>query len=546
MSNTTKRRLAPWIAGGTAILLAMGACSTPTQPPTQTSNPSQTQSSTPSSAAPTPTAPWDTAKQDTISLSVMNNYYTAGWKEMANQYMALHPETKVTVNVVADNDAYFTLMTTWKSAADLSQASDIIHINFWGPTQTDYNTKVYDFTPVLDQPNPYNNNQPVRAALDPTALQAVASSSGGAFLQALPFDKVGVGVYYNKTLLAAKGLSVPTTVEEWEATCAALKAGGMAIPVSASGESSWYGGALADAMYRGTIYDQILFQPGDPGYDATKMAANAGFVFNESDLGSDRAVVPWGARIAAYQLKNGFNTPQNQTIWTEWARMAQYFTPNALQGSGTDPLTSFENQDSAFLVSGSWNAGIVNADMQQLGSAAFEWGSIPFPAYKTPPAGMQAELRTINVPGNVMGVLLTHPGDQDHLARVLDFYKFVYSPNGAQTMYTTTLAAGNYVQGPPAIIGVTLPQAITDALGGFATKPGTSQSAFALISGLHGQTILASDQNVFYDNVNKLDTGAITAEQFLTTMEPYFLKRTQDDIATNKFPVDSSGNITKS
>lgn len=38
---------------------------------------------------------WDTSKQDTIVASVMNNYYTAGWKQMAEDYMALHPETEV-------------------------------------------------------------------------------------------------------------------------------------------------------------------------------------------------------------------------------------------------------------------------------------------------------------------------------------------------------------------------------------------------------------------------------------------------------------------
>lgn len=33
-------------------------------------------------------AAWDTTKNDTIVVSVINNYYTAGWKKMAEDYMA--------------------------------------------------------------------------------------------------------------------------------------------------------------------------------------------------------------------------------------------------------------------------------------------------------------------------------------------------------------------------------------------------------------------------------------------------------------------------
>jgi ABC-type glycerol-3-phosphate transport system substrate-binding protein len=109
-------------------------------------------------------ATWDTAKKDKIVLSVINNYYTAGWKKMAQDYTALHPETEVIVDVVADNDTYLQKMTTWLTADDLTNAADIVHINFAQSAVGGYNVMVqkglvYDMEPMLKETNPYNNNE---------------------------------------------------------------------------------------------------------------------------------------------------------------------------------------------------------------------------------------------------------------------------------------------------------------------------------------------------------------------------------------------------
>ena len=57
-------------------------------------------------------AKWDTTKNDEIILSVMNNYYTEGWYNVAKKYMELHPETTVTIDVIANNDALNQKFTT--------------------------------------------------------------------------------------------------------------------------------------------------------------------------------------------------------------------------------------------------------------------------------------------------------------------------------------------------------------------------------------------------------------------------------------------------
>ena len=51
-------------------------------------------------------------------------------EEAAKKYMELHPETTVTIDVIANNDALNQKFTIWFASDDLSDASDITHINF--------------------------------------------------------------------------------------------------------------------------------------------------------------------------------------------------------------------------------------------------------------------------------------------------------------------------------------------------------------------------------------------------------------------------------
>ena len=101
------------------------------------------------------TAKWDTTKKDEIILSVMNNYYTEGWYNAAKKYMELHPETTVTIDVVANNDALSQKFTTWFASDDLSDASDITHINFGNIRSMQEKGQCYDFSQILDEINPY-------------------------------------------------------------------------------------------------------------------------------------------------------------------------------------------------------------------------------------------------------------------------------------------------------------------------------------------------------------------------------------------------------
>ena len=541
-----KRLLALILAGVMSLSLLLSGCggnaSTPDSSKSETPSSDSSTADEPEESSSTPAeetsdVAWDTNTKDTIVLSVINNYYTAGWKQMAEDYMQLHPETEVVVDVVADNDTYTQKMTTWLTSDDLTQAADIVHVNFAAGPMGGYNVMfekdmIYDFNQMLDEVNPYNGGKTVRVAFNDGDLPLL-QSSGKQY--ALPFDFVGVAIMYNKDLLDANGIAVPTTNEELLAACEKLKEAGVEVPIAATSEAEWYLSAVADAALRSTE-ETFLVQPEDGEYVAETMSANDGFKFDENDWTCDRYTVFSGERVAMYQLENKFTDATTVAIWNEFSKVAKYFTPNFLQSASTEVLSSFEMGNSGFLISGSWNVGVLNSDMQELGDDGFEWGTIAFPKYETAPEGFQSELRTLYVTGNVMGIIKSH-GDGDHLERVKDFYKFCYSAEGSQKMFEVTLNAGNFVQGPPAIIGVELSEELNMKLAGFVQE-GSIKGDFG---GLSGQTkYLSEDQGSYIEAVNKLLAGEITAEEFCQTLSPIALKAVQDNIDKNGYDLDPS------
>jgi ABC-type glycerol-3-phosphate transport system substrate-binding protein len=148
---------------------------------------------------------WDTSKDDTILVSVINNFYTAGLKKLAEEYMKLHPETKVVIDVVADNESYIAKLATTLSG-DRKNAPDIIHGNFMkNAFSADMNYAVekgylYNMAEMLDEENPYNGGL-VRDAFEETDLSLILNNSGGKYYPYLPFDKLGFALYYNKDIL---------------------------------------------------------------------------------------------------------------------------------------------------------------------------------------------------------------------------------------------------------------------------------------------------------------------------------------------------------
>lgn len=524
-----------------AMVLALGACSStpaPQDDSTSQSTPSTSDSvkvddSTP--VEPAAEVNWDTNKKDEIVLSVMNNYYTSGWKKMAEEYTKLHPETTVTVDIVADNDTYLQKFATWFGADDLMDASDIVHINFGGNVGGADNMmlkgQAYDFTDILDTVNPYSGTT-VRSYQEEDALSIFTTEHG---VYGLPFDHVGVALMVNTDMLKANDLQVPTTMEELLHCCEVLKAAGVETPFLSTAEGEYLVDAMGDAALRDT-YGDFLYQTTDGGYDEKTMSANASYKYDANDLMCDNGIKFSGERTAIYIKDNGIQTDKSKSIWAEFAKFGPYLNENFLASASTEVLSSFEMQNGAFLCSGSWNVGVLNKDLQDMGDDAFAWETIPFPSYATKPEGWASgELRSLYSVGNAMGILKTHGEDEDHLNRVVDFYLYVYSPVGCATMFQETLGDGYFVQGNPAIKGVELPADITAKLNGFIQEAPLRSD----LKDTYGRNCyMSEDKGTYLEAFNKLCKGEYDAAQFLEAIEPLVTKKVDDNITNNGWDLD--------
>ena len=515
------KKMQKWIALLLAVLMLsaiFAGCAKPTTTPEQGDTQQADTQGTETADQPAPQpqegsdAAWDTSKNDEIIVTVINGYYTAGEKKLAEEYTKLHPETKVTVDVVSDNDAYMAKMQSLFSG-DMTGTSDIVHANFLTSAlggnevcfQKNYLRELSD---VLDMQHPYQDGL-VRDMYNDTVLTEARNSFGGLGIGALPFDKTGISFYYNKTAFEALGLEAPQTWEELLETCQTLRDNGYENPITVGQEASWILASLADAGFR---YEEseFLVQPGDAIYDAETMSANDGFVFDDNDLSCDAFTVTSTERMLAARKNDIIHSNISRTSWIEFAKLAAYFPANWI-GGGADNITEFETQVSPILLNGAWNVGLILDDINNMPeSAQFDWATFNIPDFANAPEGFDTKMRGLYVLGNVMGIVPKN--DADHDARVLDFYLYWYSQAGAQMCYEETLSNGNFVQGPCMINGVVLKDELMEKLTGFVVE-GAVKAYSSELCGLY-QTQEA-DRPIHNDLINKLTAGEIDIDTFL-------------------------------
>lgn len=481
-------------------------------------------------------AAWDTSKKDTVVVSVINNFYTAGEKKLAEDYMKLHPETKVVIDVVADNDTYSAKMAT-AFEGDRSNAPDIVHGNFvsfstgvsmGGLVDKGY---LYDMTGMLDEDNPYNDGK-VRDAFDDQDLALALSEGGGKYITWLPFDKIGFALIYNKDIFDKEGVKVPDSYETLIEACKEFKDKGYDEPIATGMESFRLAVSIADAYYRQQEGD-FLIQPGDALWDENTMSANKDFKWDESNPTCDQFTVFSNERIAKFAKDNGVNTPVNKQVFDEFYKAAQYFPQNWYGADSTQAIKDFETQQAPMLYQASFNAGLILSDVNELpDDQKFNWATSQIAKFDNPPEGFGTALRGYWDFGNIMSII--QKDDDDHMARVKDFYKYWYSADGAKTCYEETLSNGNFVQGPCIIKGVTLDKELSDILDGFATYP-AKEFAFTIGIGNWNST---ADAPVLKDLIDKFSTGELTTDEFLEQLSTVYNNYIDETIKKNGYDLD--------
>lgn len=479
---------------------------------------------------------WDTSKKDTVVVSVINNFYTAGEKKLAEDYMKLHPETKVVIDVVADNDAYSAKMVT-SFEGERDNAPDIVHGNFVGfATGMGMGTCVdkgflYDMTSMLDEENPYNHGK-VRDAFDEQDIALALSEGGGKYITWLPFDKIGFALIYNKDIFEKEGVKVPDSYETLVEACKEFKEKGYDEPIATGMESFRLAVSIADAYYRQQEED-FLIQPGDALWDESTMEANKDFKWDESNPACDQFTVTSGERIAKFAKDNGVNTDANKQIFDEFYKVAQYFPQNWYGADSTQAIKDFETQQAPMLYQASFNAGLILSDINELpDDQRFNWATSQISRFDNAPEGFGTTLRGYWDFGNIMSII--QKDSDDHMARVKDFYKYWYSADGAKACYEETLNNGNFVQGPCIIKGVTLDKELSDILDGFESYP---SKEFAFTIGV-GNWNTTADAPVLKDLIDRFSTGQLDTEEFLAQLSTIYDNYTNEVIKKNGYDLD--------
>ena len=479
---------------------------------------------------------WDTSKKDTVVVSVINNFYTAGEKKLAEDYMKLHPETKVVIDVVADNDAYSAKMVT-SFEGERDNAPDIVHGNFVGfATGMGMGTCVdkgflYDMTSMLDEENPYNHGK-VRDAFDEQDIALALSEGGGKYITWLPFDKIGFALIYNKDIFEKEGVKVPDSYETLVEACKEFKEKGYDEPIATGMESFRLAVSIADAYYRQQEED-FLIQPGDALWDESTMEANKDFKWDESNPACDQFTVTSGERIAKFAKDNGVNTDANKQIFDEFYKVAQYFPQNWYGADSTQAIKDFETQQAPMLYQASFNAGLILSDINELpDDQRFNWATSQISRFDNAPEGFGTTLRGYWDFGNIMSII--QKDSDDHMARVKDFYKYWYSADGAKACYEETLNNGNFVQGPCIIKGVTLDKELSDILDGFESYP---SKEFAFTIGV-GNWNTTADAPVLKDLIDRFSTGQLDTEEFLAQLSAIYDNYTNEVIKKNGYDLD--------
>ena len=213
------------------VAFALAACGTPATPTPAPQAPAATQMPV-ATEAPTLVATEAAAKPVTIEwwhITTVDPGKTL-WQNLANEYMAAHPN--VTINItVLENEAFKTKLTTVMQGGT---PPDIFQ-SWGGGVMNDQIAAgmLQDITPELDA-----NGGAWRNTFAPGAL-AVYALDGKNY--GVPWDMGMVGWWYNKDLFTKAGItSVPTTWTDFLTDVKTIKAAGI-TPISLGEKDSWTG-----------------------------------------------------------------------------------------------------------------------------------------------------------------------------------------------------------------------------------------------------------------------------------------------------------------
>ncbi|AZN39632.1 ABC transporter substrate-binding protein [Paenibacillus albus] len=486
----------------------------------------------------------DSAKKEdkTITFATITNYYTAGLQVAADDYHKLHPETTVKIDIISDNTTYQTGFQA-KMAAGGDDAPDIVHANLLGDSSANnvkkgFLLKLDDF---VKQPNPYNNGTSLWDGVDSAYWPYAYTSDGNIFM--VPFDLVGTGFFYNKDLFAKAGISdAPATWEDLFADLQKLK-DSSTIPLAMSQATGsdyegWMVGAFLDWSTRQYV-PEALVQAGDAIDTPQVEAINSKVTYSADNPFFDIGAVYNTERQLAFWKSGKYDVtgPAEQKTWSTLKQLSKFLQPGYATMKDADAYQLFISGKAAAYWNGSWQVGQILKDQKSLGDKAFQWGTFKFPDFKDADPNFPGHPRGILVPGHQLAI--TNKKDAEGVARSEDFLQFLYSPEEAQKVFTTTIDAGQFVQGPSLVKGVTLSDEVNSYLKGFLVAG--NMTPMSLITGGNP----AAEPNATADMKNlelKYYNDKISLEDYLKQRAALAKKTNEQYIKDNKIDLDPKTN----
>ncbi len=299
-----------------------------------------------------------------ITISGPNQWTSSGssfgpaWEKLVESFEEVEPCITVSTNVLPLDSFYQTLSTQLAAGS----ATDLV---FGAATHDPY--MIHPLTEELEKPNPYiKGNKKWIDAFNPDyfTVEKVANSDGD--VEAIPFNLVGVAVFYNNDAFAKAGIdTAPATFEEFIDACDALTDAGYtpySMDNGAQG-TGWTIGALTAQFLAGDLADEWnVYDPaGEPG-TADPLAAKS--IARALATGEFRADLP-EVQAALEQTKRMWD----HCVSPDWSGTAS--TSAALVGA-----QQFISGDAAMSIG-------VNFGVAELDDVEFEVGSMPFPTITT-------------------------------------------------------------------------------------------------------------------------------------------------------------------
>jgi multiple sugar transport system substrate-binding protein len=240
----------------------------------------------------------------TLTYMIWDKNQQPALQTMVNNFEKLHPNIKVTIDVTAF-DTYWTKLQTAATGGSLDDV-------FW---MNAANFQLYAANGVIAPIDDNIKADNISLSNYPESLVKLYTYNGKHY--ALPKDFDTIGLWYNKTLFKAAGLSYPDSTWTWQTLQDAAK------KLTNPAKGVW--GIAAPMVDQEGFYDTI--------------PQNGGTV-----ISSDEKV-------------SGFDSPASIGGLQYWVDLIQKkYSPTQAQMTDTIPLTLFESGKVAMMYGGSWDA----------------------------------------------------------------------------------------------------------------------------------------------------------------------------------------------